>query len=157
MTDSPARRRASAEKASDRPIGPADMAEIGNRNYEAAQRAAAAYWDGAAKIYQEWADFFSDRIRKDVESAQALMASSSREEAFHAQADFFETAIRDYADGASRFMNLTADVAKDAMSPVGKRAEELLQVIDNETEAAKDAEPAKPDAQTARNQTTRAA
>ena len=47
-----------------------------------------------------------------------------------------ETALRDYADEASRILHLAADMTRDAMRPVEARAEELLHEIDERAGSA---------------------
>ena len=120
-TESPAAKKdAPAAMSGSMPASMFDSAEFSRmtgRNMEAATRVARACFNGAAKFNQEWINFVNSRVRKDFESAQAIMAAKSGEEALHAQAEFFESAFRDYADEASKMLNFAADLAKESLKP----------------------------------------
>lgn len=111
-------------------INPGELSQLNNRNMQVATQAARAYFDSAAKFNQEFMGFMSNRIKKDIATAQTLMKSKTGEQAFHCHAEFVEDAIRDYAEEASKILNLVADMAHDTMSPVEERTEELLHEID---------------------------
>lgn len=119
---------------------PTEFTKIGNRNIEIATRAARAYFNGATKLNREAISFFSARVKTDMETARSFMASKTSEQAFHAQAQFVESAIRDYADEASRVMHLTADMARETLTPVEERTEEVLHSIDERAKKPKAAE-----------------
>ncbi len=109
---------------------PAEFAQISNRNLQMASRAASAYYNGATKLNQELMGFVNNRIRKDIETAQEYMAAKTSEQAFHCQAEFVECALRDYADEAAKMLHLAADMARQTMTPMEERAEEVLHSID---------------------------
>lgn len=95
----------------------AEMSRLTGKNMEATTRIARAYFNGATKLNQEFIKFLNARMRKDFESAQAIVAARSGEEALQAQAQFFESAFRDYADEASKMLNFAADIAKETLKP----------------------------------------
>lgn len=96
----------------------AEVSRLTGRNMEAATRLARAYFNGATRLNQEMVNFLNSRVRKDFESVQAIMSSKSSEEALHAQAEFYESAFRDYADEASKMLNFAADIAKETLKPL---------------------------------------
>lgn len=96
---------------------PGEFAKLGNRNLEVMTRAARAYFDGATEMNKELAEFMNQRMRKDFETARAIMGSKNSEDAFSAQAEFVENTIRDYAEETSRVFNLAADIARHALKP----------------------------------------
>lgn len=114
---------------------PAEFTKLSNRNMEVATRAARAYFNGAARLNQEMIGFVNDRVKKDMETARALITSKSSSDAFAAQAAFFEHAIRDYANEASKVMHLAADIARETLTPVEEGAQEVMQSIDKKVEA----------------------
>ena len=116
---------------------PGEFSKLGGRNMEVATRAARAYFNGATKLNQELMEFASNRIKKDIETAQVMMTSKNSEETFHHQAEFVENAIRDYAEEASNILNFAADIAHDTLAPVEKHTEEVLHTIDERTENTK--------------------
>jgi len=119
---------------------PAELTKISSRNLAATTRAAQACFNGAAKFNQELLGFANERVKKDVESASSFMSSKTSEEAFHTQAKFVEEMIRDYADEASKILHLAADLAKEALTPVEERAEQVLHYIDEHGEKSQAAE-----------------
>lgn len=94
---------------------PGEFAKLGNRNLEVMTRAARACFDGASEMNKELADFMSQRMRKDFETARAIMASKNSEDAFSVQAEFVEGAIRDYAEETTRVFGMAADIARHAL------------------------------------------
>jgi hypothetical protein len=113
---------------------PTEFSKIGSRNLEVATRAARAYFNGASKLNQEMMGFANARIKKDIEAAKALMTSKTSENAFHTQAEFVEGTIREYADEASKVLHLAANIAKETLTPVEQRTEEVLHTIDAHAE-----------------------
>ncbi len=109
---------------------PAEFAKISNRNLQMATRAASACYNGATKLNQEMMNFVNSRIKKDIETAQEYMTAKSSEQAFHCQAEFVECALRDYADEASKMLHLAADMARQTLTPVEERTEEVLHNIE---------------------------
>lgn len=95
---------------------PTEFMNYGKRNAEFVSRAARAYFNGAAQMNKELAEFLNHRMRKDFECARLLMGSKNGEDAFSAQAEFVEETIRDYAEETSKVFNLAADLAKEAFS-----------------------------------------
>ena len=137
--------RGSKEKLTEKEVSPfpvfdpAEFSKINSRNLSAATRAARAWYNGAAKINQEFVGFVNDRVKKDIETASAFMSSKTSEEAFHTQATFVEEAIRDYADEASKMLHMAADLAKEALTPVEERAEQVLHYVDEHASEKREA------------------
>ena len=96
---------------------PGEIAKLTTRNFEVMSRAARAYFDGATEMNKHLAEFMNQRMRKDFETARTFMASKNTEDALGVQAEFAETAIRDYADETTRIFNLAADITKQALKP----------------------------------------
>lgn len=117
-------------------LDPGEFTTFGSRNLEVATRAARACYNGVSKLHQEMTSFVNARIKKDIETARSLMTSNNSESAFHAQAEFVEDAIRDYADEASKILHLTADLAHEALTPVAEGAEEMRQRFDQRADTA---------------------
>lgn len=124
-------RQETANEISPFPVcDPAELTKISSRNLAATTRAAQACFNGAAKFNQELLGFANRRVKKETEAAASFMSSKSSEEAFHTQAMFVEQTIRDYADEASKILHLAADMAKEALTPVEERTEQVLHYID---------------------------
>ena len=104
-------------------FNPAEFSKVGNQSLEAAARAARAYFNGATKLNQEMMGVVNARIKKDIETAQAMMTSKTGEEALHTQAEFIEGSIREYADEASKVLHLAANLAKETLTPDEQRSE----------------------------------
>lgn len=117
-------------------FNPGEFSKLGSRNMEVATKAARAYFNGMTKLNQEMMGFFSNRVKKDMETAQTMMTSKTSEQAFHCQAEFVEGAIRDYAEETSKLLNLAADMAHETLAPVEERTEEVLHSIDERAGAA---------------------
>lgn len=96
---------------------PGEIAKLTTRNFEVMTRAARAYFDGATEMNKHMTEFMNQRMRKDFETARTFMASKSSEDAMDVQADFAETAIRDYAEETTRIFNLAADITRQALKP----------------------------------------
>lgn len=111
-------------------FNPADAATQNNRNMEFAARAARAYFNGATKINQEMINFVNARVKKDMETARAIVTCRNSSDLFNAQASFLEEALRDYADEASRMFHLAADITSQTLAPMEARTDEMLQAID---------------------------
>jgi hypothetical protein len=98
-------------------FNPTEFGAFNRRALEIASRASRAYLNGAAKYNQELMGFVSSRLKKDVEAAQALMSSKSREDAFQAQANFVEDLMKDYSEEASKILALGTEAMKDVFTP----------------------------------------
>lgn len=109
---------------------PGDFTDTGARNLDFATRAASACISGAAKLNWEMLDFMSKRFQKDLACAQSFMIAKTSKNAYHAQAEFVEDALRDYADEASKLLHMAADIANSTLEPVEERAEEVLDDLD---------------------------
>ncbi len=118
---------------------PGDFAETGARNVEFASRAASACLSGAAQLNWEMMNFMGRRWLKDIACAQGFMTAKTSRSAFHSQAEFVEDALRDYADEASKLLHMAADIANSTLEPVGKRAEEMLNELDEHAAEAGEA------------------
>lgn len=115
-------------------FNPAEAAELNNRNMEFAARAARAYFNGATRLNQHMIDFVNARVKKDMETARALVTSKNSSDIFHAQSRFLEDAVRDYADEASKVFHLAAEITRETLAPMEKRTGELLEAIDSQAE-----------------------
>lgn len=115
---------------------PGELAKFGTRNFERATRAARAYYNGVSQLNQEMASFVKARVRKDIETAKAFMETKDGESALHTSAEFFEGAIRDYADETSRILHLAADMAHETLAPVEMRAQETPLTSDESADPA---------------------
>ncbi len=89
---------------------------------------------GAMGLFQETGRFVSDRIQKDVDALRALGACRSPEDYFRVQADFFDTAIRDYADETSKVAQLAAETTQCAYGPLQERTSKVLHDMQAEKE-----------------------
>lgn len=113
---------------------PAEFLKIGNRNLEVATRATSAYLDGAARFNKELVEFFNNRARKDIQTAQDIMSARNSEQAYHCQAQFLNSTIRDYANESAKMLNIVAEAADASLTPVEERTGEVLQYIDEHGE-----------------------
>lgn len=115
-------------------FNPADAARLNNRNMEFAARAARAYFNGATRLNQHMIDFVNARVKKDMETAHALVTCKNSSDVFHAQSRFLEDAVRDYADEASKVFTLAAEITRETLAPMEKRTGELLDAMDAQAE-----------------------
>ena len=109
---------------------PGDFTSAGARNLDFATRAARASFGGVAQLGWEVVGFMNMRFAKDIAGAQKVMAAKTSHEAYHEQAAFVEQTLRDYADAASKWFHIAADVANHTISPLEERAEEVLEELD---------------------------
>ncbi|WP_428409596.1 phasin family protein [Hyphococcus sp.] len=109
---------------------PGDFASAGARNLDFATRAARASFGGAAQLGWEVVGFVNMRLAKDIAGAQKVMTAKTSHEAYHEQASFVEQALRDYADAASKWLHIAADVANHTLEPLEARTEEVLEELD---------------------------
>lgn len=119
---------------------PGDLASAGARNLDYATRAARAGVGGAAQLNWEIIAFLNMRLAKDVAGAQKFMTAKTAHEAYHEQAAFFEQTLRDYADAASKWLHIAADVTNNTLAPVEERTEEVLEEFDERGAHAEAAE-----------------
>ena len=113
---------------------PAEFLAVSNRNLEIATRATSAYLGGAARVNKEIADFVTARVRKDIKTAQDIMSARDSGQAYRCQAEFFNAAIRDYAEETARVMNIVAEIANASLAPVEERTAEVLHYIGERAE-----------------------
>lgn len=113
---------------------PGDFAAENARNLDFAAKAARACFGGAAQLGWEMVGFVNMRLAKDVAGAQKVMLAKTSHEAYHEQASFYEQALRDYADAASKWFHIAADVASHTLTPVEERVEEVLETLDERGE-----------------------
>lgn len=85
--------------------------------FEIASRASRACFKCAAEYNQEWTDFVTSRLKKDVEAVQATIRSKTGEEAMKAQTDFVNELLKDYAEETTRIFALGAEAFKEAFAP----------------------------------------
>ncbi len=119
-----------AETAAPALFDPTETAAQNNRNMEFAARAARAYFNGATKINQEMINFVNARMKKDMETAHMIVTCKTSSDLFHAQANFLEEAVKDYADEASRIFHLAAEITSETLAPMETRTGEVLEAID---------------------------
>ncbi|MFN0023676.1 MAG: phasin family protein [Parvularculaceae bacterium] len=94
---------------------PKEFARLSQRNVEIMSQAARAYFNGATEMNKEIAEFFSRRVKKDLETVRSVMSSNNGQDALNAQTGFFEEAMRDYSAETSRMFKIAADAASDAL------------------------------------------
>ena len=59
------------------------------------------------EIMTESARFLSERLQQDMEAQQAMLKCKSPLELFQVQTEFYQKAVADYAEEASRMMQIT--------------------------------------------------
>ena len=109
---------------------PGDFASTGARNLDFATRAMRASLGGAAQLGWEAVEFFNMRVAKDIARTQKFTTAKTSHEAYHEHVLFVEEALRDYADAASKWLHIAADVAEHTLAPVEERVEEALEEFD---------------------------
>lgn len=125
-------------------FNPADAARLNNRNMEFAARAARAYFNGATRLNQHMVDFVNARVKKDMETAHAIVTCKNSSDLFHAQSRFLEDAVKDYADEASKVFTLAAEITRETLAPMEKRTGELLDAMDAQAERQAERQESKP-------------
>ncbi|MEL6280504.1 MAG: phasin family protein [Pseudomonadota bacterium] len=95
-------------------------------NLSAMSEASGAAMKGAMGFFQETSRFMSERLKKDVETMQALSGCRTPEDFFRVQAEFFDTAIRDYSDETSKVAKLVAETTQGACEPLQDRTAAVL-------------------------------
>jgi hypothetical protein len=111
-------------------LDPGEITATNARNVEYMTRSIRACYGGIAQMNWEIADFASKRLQKDLACAQSYVNAKTSKMAFHAQAEFLEEMLRDYADEASKILHMAADMTNNTMDPVEARAEEVLEELD---------------------------
>ena len=64
-------------------------------------------------LVSEGARFLTDRLQTDLETQKALMACKTPADLMQVQAEFLNTAMQQYADEATRVINMTLKASKD--------------------------------------------
>ena len=89
-------------------------------------KACSAYLTGWATINGEIAGFMAKRFAQDAELGNALVKCENWEQAVDLQQDWARTAAQDYADEASRLMELSSTLATEQWQPVLDQAAQPL-------------------------------
>lgn len=67
----------------------------------------------------ETARFMTERLRTDLETQKALMACRTPADLMAVQAEFLNTAMRQYADEAARVIDMTMKASQDIAEDMG--------------------------------------
>lgn len=95
-------------------------------NMTAFSEASTAMMKGTMGLFQETSRFVSDRLTKDLGAMQAFGGCRSPEDIFRVQAEFFDTAIRDYSDEASKVAQIAAETTRCTCEPLQERTTAVL-------------------------------
>ena len=71
--------------------------------------------ENTARLYREWTEFMSHRLREDMALRQRLMTCSSAEDMAAVQAAFFKGAMEEYAAESRKMLQMTQDMMQDAL------------------------------------------
>jgi len=99
-----AKARTRAEPAE--PAEPEDLIEENRQSMDAFIQANAAVLDGMAVLSAEMLAFGKKRLSANIERSQTLAGCHDMEQAFQVQAEFFESAVRQYLDQANHVMTI---------------------------------------------------
>lgn len=152
-----AAKAAAAARASKQPSGPTKQQNPGeiiaeryrNTGYEvlvgkngenvtAAMSAGEAMLAGFAEVSQEMMTFANDRLRQDMEIAEALSQARSPEEIFEKQCSFAERAAKQYAEETSKLFAMMARIQQCCWAPVQERTKEALHDLNDENGKAEE-------------------
>lgn len=106
-----------------------EMKWVQERNTNALTESSTATFNGAMGLFHETGRFFSERLKKDMETYRALSECKTHEDYYRVQADFFDQTLRDYADEMARFIHLAADFTQTAYKPLEDRTKEALHSV----------------------------
>lgn len=86
-------------------------------------KACQAYLNGWATLNGELAGFMAKRLNHDAELGSALARCESLEEAAELQRDWARITAEEYAEEASRLMELTTEVTAEQWKPIWAQTE----------------------------------
>ncbi len=72
--------------------------------------------ENTARLYREWTEFMSHRLREDIALRQRLLACTSGEDMAAVQAAFFKGAMEEYAAESRKMLQMTQDMMQDALA-----------------------------------------
>ena len=72
--------------------------------------------ENTARLYREWTEFMSHRLREDMALRQRLLSCTSGEDMAAVQAAFFKDAMEEYAAESRKMLQMTQDMMQDALA-----------------------------------------
>ena len=72
--------------------------------------------ENMARLYREWTEFMSHRLREDMALRQRLLSCTSGEDMAAVQAAFFKDAMEEYAAESRKMLQMTQDMMQDALA-----------------------------------------
>lgn len=122
-TDAEPQAASTAEMAN----GQAEMVmTMNNMAIDTFARACQAYFNGWATINGELTGFLAKRLSHDADLSSALARCESWEEAAELQRDWARVVAEEYAEEASRLMELTSEVTTQQWRPVWDQADKAV-------------------------------
>lgn len=118
--------------------------QVNGRNMDMMSRCGQACAEHVQKVNGELGDFIANRLEKDREAGQRVASCRTMDQLFHAQREFMEQAVSDYAEEASKLFRMSADTFITAVRPIEEAAEETLkQMNEMKDEAEREAKSVK--------------
>lgn len=89
---------------------------------DAMMRAGNVWMKGVGSINEEVLSFSQEQLGKCVDAGQSLLRCSSVEQAMTTQYDLARSTLESYSREANKLLSLTAEIAREAWTPVEARA-----------------------------------
>ncbi|MGP1396472.1 MAG: phasin family protein [Inquilinaceae bacterium] len=104
-----------------------ELAAYGRKNVEAVAMAGTILTKGFETMAAAWLEFAKESMDQTVGTARSVMGAKTLREAVDLQSDFAKTSVNDLIAESTRFTEMGAKVAQEALSPIKDRVEDTAQ------------------------------
>ena len=108
------------------PPDPGRMTETGQRSLLAMAHLHARLMQNALEMNAELLDFARRRVGEDLGTSERLSRSRSPAEATEVLSEFYQKALRDYAEEAEKVMRIGTEAARRSIEDAQAEADEVL-------------------------------
>lgn len=104
-----------------------DLAAYGRKNVEAVAMAGTILTKGFETIAAAWLEFAKESMDQTAGTARSVMGAKTLREAVDLQSNFAKTSVNDLIAESTRFTEMGAKVAQEALLPIKDRVEDTAQ------------------------------
>jgi len=107
----------------------------GKETVEAYVKSANVAGKGVETLHNELVSYSKQSFEDSITAAKAVLGSKSVHEAFELQSDFAKTAFDTYVGQVTKFSEIFASTAKDALQPLQGRVQAWVDVVQSKRAA----------------------
>lgn len=104
-----------------------ELAVYGRKNVEAVAMAGTILTKGFETMAAAWLEFAKESMDQTVGTARSVMGAKTLREAVDLQSDFAKTSVNGFIAESTRFTEMGAKVAQEALSPIKDRVDDTAQ------------------------------